>query len=63
MSERRRPFFTVASLATYLSLSERTISDWIRKGVLPSYRIGGARRIDPADVDAYLAEHRREKTS
>jgi len=62
-SQPMRPFFTVASLAVYLGLSERTITDWLRDGILPSYKIGGARRIDPADVDAYLAQHRQEKAA
>lgn len=61
--EHRRAFFTVASLAVYLELSERTITDWLRGGVLPSYKFGGARRIDPADVDAYVAKHRQEKAA
>lgn len=27
-------------------------------GKIASYRVEGARRIDPADVDVYLASHR-----
>ena len=30
----------------------------LASGTIPSYRVEGARRIDPSDVDAYLAEHR-----
>jgi excisionase family DNA binding protein len=62
-SEPRRAFFTPDSLAAYLSLSGRTIRDLLRHGVIPSYKIGGARRIDPADVDHYLAEHRQEQAA
>lgn len=36
----------------------RTIRNWIRRGELPSYKLGAARRIDPADVDAFLAQRR-----
>lgn len=53
-------FFTERSLAVYLSVSERTIRNWIRRGELPSYKLGAARRIDPADVDAFLAQRREE---
>lgn len=59
----RRPFFTTASLAAYLSLSERTIRDMLSRGEFPSYKVAGARRIDPADVDSYLAEHRHGKAA
>jgi excisionase family DNA binding protein len=54
----RRAFFTPKSLASYLALSERTVREMLRRGALPSYRVGGARRIDPTDVASYLAERR-----
>jgi len=51
-------FFTERSLAVYLAVSDRTIRNWIRRGELPSYKLGAARRIDPADVDTFLARRR-----
>ena len=51
-------FFTERTLAAYLAVSDRTIRNWIRRGELPSYKLGAARRIDPADVDAFLAQRR-----
>jgi excisionase family DNA binding protein len=59
--ERNAPpvaFFTERTLAAYLAVSDRTIRNWIRRGQLPSYKLGAARRIDPADVDAFLAQRR-----
>jgi excisionase family DNA binding protein len=53
-------FFTERSLADFLAVSDRTIRNWIRRGELPSYKLGGARRIDPADVEEFLARHRDE---
>jgi excisionase family DNA binding protein len=53
-------FFTERSLAAYLAVSDRTIRNWIRRGELPSYKLGAARRIDPADVDVFLAQRRDE---
>lgn len=53
-------FYTERSLAAYLTVSDRTIRNWIRKGDLPSYKLGAARRIDPADVEDFLARHRDE---
>lgn len=55
-------FFTERTLAAYLAVSDRTIRNWIRRGELPSYKLGAARRIDPADVDAFL-ECRREEAA
>jgi excisionase family DNA binding protein len=57
---RRRAFFTPKALAVYLSLSERTVREMLRNRAIPSYRIEGARRIDPRDVDSYLAARRQD---
>lgn len=53
-----RPFFTPKTLAAYLSISERTVRYMLAGGKIPSYRVEGQRRIDPADVEAYLAKNR-----
>ena len=53
-------FFTERTLADYLAVSDRTIRNWIRRGELPSYKLGASRRIDPADVEDFLARHRAE---
>jgi excisionase family DNA binding protein len=53
-------FFTERTLAAYLAVSDRTVRNWIRRGDLPSYKIGAARRIDPADVEDFLVRHRDE---
>jgi excisionase family DNA binding protein len=58
--DERRPFFTSRQLADYLALSERTVRELLRTGAIPSYKVSGARRIDPADVDAWLAACREE---
>jgi excisionase family DNA binding protein len=53
-------FFTERTLADHLAVSDRTIRNWIRRGELPSYKLGASRRIDPADVEDFLARHRDE---
>jgi excisionase family DNA binding protein len=53
-------FFTERTLAAYLAVSDRTIRNWIRRGELPSYKLGAARRIDPADLEDFLARNREE---
>lgn len=53
-------FFTERTLAAHLAVSDRTIRNWIRRGDLPSYKLGASRRIDPADVEDFLARHRDE---
>ena len=58
-----RPFFTPKTLADYLALSERTIRELIRNREIPSYKISGARRVDPADVDSYLEDRREDRAA
>lgn len=41
-------------------LPRRQRRNWIRRGELPSYKLGAARRIDPADVENFLSRHRDE---
>lgn len=53
-----RPFYTPASLAKRLAVTERMVWKLIQQDELPSYKIGRTRRIDPVDVDAYLAARR-----
>lgn len=54
----RRPYFTERSLAEYLSVGTRTVRRWWQSGELPSYKIHGARRFSPTDVDAFVAAYR-----
>jgi excisionase family DNA binding protein len=53
-------FFTERTLADFLAVSDRTVRNWIRRGELPSYKLGASRRIDPADVAAFLEQRREE---
>jgi excisionase family DNA binding protein len=59
-ARRAPPFFTEHTLADYHAVSHRTIRNWIRKGELPGYKLHAARRIDPADVEDFLARRRDE---
>jgi len=53
---QRRAFFTPDGLASYLQVSDRLIRKWVAEGRLPSYKLDGCRRFDPADVDSFIAQ-------
>jgi excisionase family DNA binding protein len=59
----RRVFFTPRTLARYLAISERTVRSMLASGRIASYRVEGVRRIDPRDVDRYLAHRREERAA
>lgn len=46
---------TYRAAADALGVSERTIWSLVRAGRLPAVRIGAAVRIDPRDLDAFIA--------
>ena len=56
-----RPFYTVAGLAARLAISERTLRDMLNRDEIPWYRIGAQRRIDPVDVERWLADRKHER--
>lgn len=60
METLERKFFTTATLAEMLGLSERYVKELVKVGEIPSYKFGKARRIDSADVDSWL-ETRRDR--
>lgn len=58
-----RPFYTPATLASRLGVTSRTVRTLLQRGVIPSYKIEGSRRINPADVDAYLSRCREDRAA
>lgn len=54
----RKPFFTPRSLAEYLAVSRTTVYEMLDRGVIPSYKFEGSRRIAAEDVDRYVAASR-----
>jgi excisionase family DNA binding protein len=61
VSTERQAWFTTETLAAYLQVSDRLVRNWVNDGLLVSYKIGGSRRFDPADVDAFVAQFRDER--
>ena len=55
-----REYLTVPEVSAYLSLSEKTIYAWCRKGRLPSVKLGGAVRIPKKDFLVWLEARKRK---
>jgi excisionase family DNA binding protein len=49
---------TVRQVAELLGVHENWVYDQAASGQLPSYKIGGTRRIDRDEFRAWIAEHR-----
>ncbi|WP_127533587.1 substrate-binding domain-containing protein [Paenibacillus kobensis] len=52
--------YTAEEIAALLKISKLTVYDLIKKGLLPSYRVGKQMRVDASDLEAYK---QRSKTS
>jgi excisionase family DNA binding protein len=61
LEQEEKPFYTPKALAQRLSVNLKTVRRMLKSGEIPSYSIGTAVRIDPQDVDCYLARRRSDR--
>ena len=52
---------TTEQAAEYLSVSVRTVKQLMSSGRLAYVKIGRATRLDPADLDAFIAQNRQHR--
>lgn len=61
MKEPNRPertqIMTTKEIAKYLGVHEMTVYRWLKKGVLPGFKIGGRWRSKKDLLDSYLVKH------
>ncbi len=50
-----RNFFTVKDAAERLDVTTAAIYNWLRDGKIPGYRVGRNWRIDPDDLNRFIA--------
>lgn len=50
--EKRPTMLTLKEVASFFSLSEKTVYRLVQTGILPAFKIGGQRRSDPRILDA-----------
>jgi excisionase family DNA binding protein len=55
-----RPLLSPAQVAERLGISDRGARELIASRVIASLKIGGSRRVEQKDVDAYIAQQRGE---
>ena len=58
MALPEKEFFTTVELAEILAVAPKTVARMVRRGALPSHRIGRARRFRRGDVEAFLTRCR-----
>jgi excisionase family DNA binding protein len=59
-SERTARLMTVADAADFLAISRRQVYVLLERGELPAVRVGTRIRLIPAELTAYLEQHRAE---
>ena len=56
----RTQIMTTKEIAKYLGVHEMTVYRWLKKGVLPGFKIGGRWRSKKDLLDAYLTRNIKE---
>jgi excisionase family DNA binding protein len=54
VADAKRRFLTLDQVAERFQLSRRTIERLVAAELMPSVRVGGSRRVDPAELEAWL---------
>jgi excisionase family DNA binding protein len=62
-SSREPQLLTLADVAKYLKIAERTAYQWVKDGRLPGFKLGNAWRFDRADIEAWVQKHKNEGLS
>ena len=57
----RTQIMTTKEIAKYLGVHEMTVYRWLKKGVLPGFKIGGRWRSKKDLLDSYLTRQMEEK--
>jgi excisionase family DNA binding protein len=57
-AKKPQPLHTVSQTAEILNASKRTVRRYIERGLLRAVKIGGLVRIDPADLEDLIRDHR-----
>jgi excisionase family DNA binding protein len=56
--KKPRSLYTVSQTAEILNASEKTVRRFIERGLIRAVKIGGLVRIDPADLEDLIRDHR-----
>lgn len=61
-SEQSKPkFASVQELSKLLNISEMTVYNYIKKGIIPARKIGRQYRLDVSEIEEYLKEYKSLK--
>lgn len=55
---RAGELMTLAEVAEYLKIAERTAYGWVKEGKLPGFKLGNTWRFDKADVQKWVQEQK-----
>ena len=59
--KERTQIMTTKEISKYLGVHEMTVYRWLKKGVIPGFKIGGRWRSKKDLLDSYLAQQMQAK--
>jgi excisionase family DNA binding protein len=54
--EVRQQYFTFREVGEMLGVSQRTVSQWVKDGKLPTHKIGDRQKVFIDDLDRFIRE-------
>ena len=54
---------TLAEVAEYLKIAERTAYGWVKAGTLPGFKVGNAWRFERSDIEKWVQEQKKSQNS
>lgn len=59
----KRRLWTIDDVSEYLNVKKATLYSWVRNGTIPAYKIGGALRFNPIDIERIVEDSKVTPTS
>jgi excisionase family DNA binding protein len=59
MAEASTPAMTVRDVAQYLNVNEKTVYRLAQNGELPGFKVAGAWRFRPEDIDQWVVDQKQ----
>lgn len=57
------PYVPTKEAAAYLGVGVGTLRDWVHRRLVPSHKVGGARRFRLSELDAWIEDETRKAAS
>jgi len=62
MAKTQRGILTIPEVASYLSISERTVYRLVGDGKIPAFKVGGAWRFSKSNINTWIKKQTKARS-